>query len=123
MTTLEFNNPERKLIVGVGSALIDILVHENDEFVKTTGAAKGGMIYVDKDFIEQTLQQAKSKATMVPGGSACNTAVGVAKLGGQSRFVGKCGSGQMGDLFENDLKTQNVQPALFRSDSPTGRVL
>ena len=123
MTTLEFNNPERKLIVGVGSALIDILAHENDEFVETVGAAKGGMIYVDKDIIEQTLQQAKSKARIVPGGSACNTAVGVAKLGGQSRFVGKCGRGQMGDLFENDLKKQNVQPALFRSDSPTGRVL
>ena len=120
---MEFNNPERKLIVGVGSALIDILAHENDEFVETVGAAKGGMIYVDKDIIEQTLQQAKSKARIVPGGSACNTAVGVAKLGGQSRFVGKCGSGQMGDLFENDLKKQNVQPALFRSDSPTGRVL
>ncbi len=120
---MEFTNPERKLIVGVGSALIDILAHENDEFVETVGAAKGGMIYVDKNIIEQTLHQAKSKARIVPGGSACNTAVGVAKLGGQSRFVGKCGRGEMGDLFENDLKTQNVQPALFRSDSPTGRVL
>lgn len=123
MSILEFSKPDRKIIVGVGSALIDILAHENDEFIEKTGAAKGGMIYVDKEFIEQTLQQAKSKAVMVPGGSACNTAVGVAKLGGQSRFVGKCGSGQMGDFFENDLKTQNVQPALFRSDSPTGRVL
>jgi sugar/nucleoside kinase (ribokinase family) len=123
MSILEFSKPDRKIIVGVGSALIDILAHEDDEFIEKTGAAKGGMIYVDKEFIEQTLQQAKSKTVMVPGGSACNTAVGVAKLGGQSRFVGKCGSGQMGDFFENDLKTQNVQPALFRSDSPTGRVL
>ena len=123
MATIEFNNPDRKLIVGVGSALIDILAHEDDAFVENAGAAKGGMIYVDKDVIEQTLQQAKSEATLVPGGSACNTAVGVAKLGGQSRFVGKCGRGQMGNFFENDLKTQNVQPALFRSDSPTGRVL
>ncbi len=123
MSILEFNNPDRKLIVGVGSALIDILTHEDDAFIENAGAAKGGMIYVEKEVIEQTLQQSKSKAVMVPGGSACNTAVGVAKLGGQSRFVGKCGSGQMGDFFENDLKTQNVQPALFRSDSPTGRVL
>jgi len=123
MAVLEFNNPDKKLIVGVGSALIDILAHEDDAFIKKAGAAKGGMIYVDKEFIEQTLQQAKSKTVMVPGGSACNTAVGVAKLGGQSRFVGKCGNGPMGKFFENDLKSQNVQPALFRSDSPTGRVL
>jgi sugar/nucleoside kinase (ribokinase family) len=29
----------------------------------------------------------------------------------------------MGEFFENDLKRQNVEPALLRSDSPTGRVL
>ena len=123
MPLSEFNHPDKKLIVGVGSALIDILAHEEDAFIEKAGAAKGGMIYVDKDFIEQTLLQSQSKTIIVPGGSACNTAVGVAKLGGESQFVGKCGSGQMGNFFENDLKVQNVQPALFRSDSPTGRVL
>jgi sugar/nucleoside kinase (ribokinase family) len=123
MSVLEFNHPDKKLIVGVGSALIDILAHEDDAFIEKAGAAKGGMIYVDKDFIEQTLQQSQSKTIMVPGGSACNTAVGIAMLGGASQFVGKCGSGPMGIFFENDLKAQNVQPALFRSDSPTGRVL
>ncbi len=55
MSVLEFNNPDKKLIVGVGSALIDILAHEDDAFIEKAGAAKGGMIYVDKDFIEQTL--------------------------------------------------------------------
>ena len=68
MTILEFNKPHRKLIVGVGSALIDILAHEDDAFIENAGAAKGGMIYVDKEFIEQILRQAKSKAAMVPGG-------------------------------------------------------
>lgn len=29
----------------------------------------------------------------------------------------------MGDFFEEELRKQNVEPALFRSDSPTGRVL
>ena len=120
---MKFINPDKKRIVGVGSALIDILAHESDAFVEKAGAAKGGMIYVDKVFIEQILQQTVSETVMVPGGSACNTAVGVAKLGGKAQFVGKCGKGQMGDFFENDLKAQNVQPALFRSDSPTGRVL
>ena len=123
MSVLKFSNPDKKRIVGVGSALIDILAHESDAFVEKSGAAKGGMIYVDKVFIEQLLQQTGSETVMVPGGSACNTAVGVAKLGGEAQFVGKCGKGEMGDFFENDLKAQNVQPALFRSDSPTGRVL
>jgi sugar/nucleoside kinase (ribokinase family) len=123
MAIFQFNNPNKKLIVGVGSALIDILAHEKDEFIEKTGAAKGGMTYVDKDFIEHSIQQSTGKPAMVPGGSACNTIIGVGKLGGKARFVGKCGIGKMGDFFENDLKTQNVEPALFRSGSPTGRVL
>ena len=109
--------------MGVGSALIDILAHEDDSFIEKTGAAKGGMLYVDNDFINQALQSSKSKPEMVQGGSACNTVVGIGKLGGVARFIGKCGSGRMGDFFEAELRKQNVEPALFRSDFPTGRVL
>jgi sugar/nucleoside kinase (ribokinase family) len=123
MATFPFKNKANPIIIGVGSALIDILAHEDDSFIEKTGAAKGGMLYVDNNFIEQALQSSKSKPEMVQGGSACNTVVGVGKLGGVARFIGKCGSGRMGDFFEEELRKQNVEPALFRSDSPTGRVL
>jgi len=113
----------RRLIVGVGSALVDILARENDEFLEKTGAAKGGMKYVDKEFIELTISNASQAPTIVPGGSACNTAIGVAKLGGQARFVGKRGQDKMGAFFETDLVKNNVDPVLFKSSSPTGRVL
>jgi sugar/nucleoside kinase (ribokinase family) len=95
---------DKKLIVGVGSALIDILVHEDEVFLSKTGAVKGGT----------------QSPALVPGGSACNTVVGVGKLGGAARFVGKCGTGAMGEFFENDLKRQNVEPALLRSCSYRG---
>ena len=109
--------------MGVGSALVDILARENDEFLEKTGAAKGGMKYVDKEFIELTISNASQAPTIVPGGSACNTAIGVAKLGGQARFVGKRGQDTMGAFFETDLVKNNVDPVLFKSSSPTGRVL
>lgn len=114
---------DKKLIVGVGSALIDILAYEDEDFLKKSGAAKGGMTYVEKEFIEQTLAMSSKQPITVPGGSACNTVVGVGRLGGEARFVGKCGSGELGRFFENDLKRHNVEPALLRSNSPTGRVL
>lgn len=118
------NIPEdKKLIVGVGNALIDILAYEDEDFLKKTGAAKGGMTYVEKEFIEQTLAMLSEQPITVPGGSACNTVVGVGRLGGVARFIGKCGNGELGTFFENDLKRQNVEPALLRSNSPTGRVL
>ena len=123
MTNNCLKNKDKRLIVGVGSALIDILVHADEHFLIQTGAARGGMTYKDKDFIEHILTLLSDKPKMVQGGSACNAIVGIGKLGGAARFVGKCGKGQLGDLFEKDLRNQNVDPALFRSESPTGRVL
>jgi sugar/nucleoside kinase (ribokinase family) len=120
---LQFFNNNRRLIVGIGSALVDILIHENDEFLKKTGAVKGGMTLVDKEHIERTLALSSGESSIVPGGSACNTIVGIGKLGGAAKFVGKCGKGTMGDLIENDLRKHNVVPVLFRSALPTGRVL
>lgn len=123
MTIYEKLKSNGNLVVGVGSALIDILVHEDDEFLGKTGAAKGGMTYVDKDFIEHTVSRSTLTPSVVPGGSACNTIVGIGRLGGNARFVGKCGNGPMGQLFRSDLERRNVAPMLFDSDSPTGRVL
>lgn len=115
-------DPEKKLVVGVGSALMDILAHESDDFVQKTGAVKGGMTYVEKAIIDDVVGQAGAPPIIVPGGSACNTVVGVGRLGGQARFVGKCGNDKMGQLYRDELKKQFVDPMLFLSEAPTGRV-
>lgn len=116
-------NSEGRVVVGIGSALVDILVHEADDFVAKAGAIKGGMAYVDNRVIDETLRMASKAPFFVPGGSACNTVIGVGRLGGRARFVGKSGNGSLAGLFESDLKNNNVEPHLFRSTSLTGRVL
>ncbi|MCP4687970.1 MAG: adenosine kinase, partial [Desulfobacterales bacterium] len=113
----------RKTIVAIGSALVDILARENDDFIEKTGSPKGSMTLVDKEFIERTLEKVGGEPDVVPGGSACNTALGVGKLGGPARFVGKCGAGRMGAIFKSGLESHGVDPALFQSESATGRVL
>jgi sugar/nucleoside kinase (ribokinase family) len=123
MTSALQEKKQSKLVVGVGSALVDILTREVDSFLEAAGAVKGGMVYVDRDHIERTLSRAGGTPHVVPGGSACNTMVGIAKLGGRARFVGKCGQGAMGRFLENALRSSNVEPRLFRSDTATGRVL
>ena len=122
MVTMK-NDNGKKLIVGFGSALVDILVHEDDAFLQKTGAVKGGMTLVDQDFIERVLSLTSKKLSIVPGGSACNTVVGIGKLGGIARFVGKLGKDELGDLFRTKLTKNNVEPFLFPSPLPTGRVL
>jgi sugar/nucleoside kinase (ribokinase family) len=113
----------KDVVVGIGNALIDILTYIDDAFLEKIGAAKGGMTLVDKSFIEKTLAMISNQTVMVPGGSACNTIIGIGKLGGKARFVGKCGQGEMGTFFEEDLRRNHVTPRLLRSSTPTGRAL
>jgi sugar/nucleoside kinase (ribokinase family) len=117
-------DPARKLIVGIGSALVDILLLEDEEFLTATGAQKGGMTLIESSAaIERMLSKTKKSHSIVPGGSACNTILGIGKLGGPARFIGKRGNDDLGALFETSLKNHNVEPVLFGSSSPTGRVL
>jgi sugar/nucleoside kinase (ribokinase family) len=115
-------NSHRNLVVGVGSALIDMLVHADDAFLESCGASKGGMELVDHSFIEKMLAGLDQPPRQVPGGSACNTIVGIANLGGQARFVGKLCHDDFGRFFESDLKSNGVAAVLFESSIPTGRV-
>ena len=111
------------LVIGVGSALVDILLQESDEFLAGTGAKKGGMTLVDYTKIEDVLSQSDKMPSQVPGGSVCNTIIGLAKLGQKARFLGKRGNDELGETLENTLKKHNVEPILATSDTPTGRVL
>ncbi|NLE02229.1 MAG: adenosine kinase [Fibrobacter sp.] len=116
-------SPPRETIAAVGSALVDICLLEEDAFLEQTGAQKGGMQLVDDAFIESTLGKSTRKAVTVPGGSACNTILGIGKLGARARFIGKRGKDDLGMTFENGLKKHSVEPFLFTSDTSTGRVL
>ena len=122
VTPIHFDNA-KDVIVGIGNALVDILTHEDDAFVEKTGFEKGGMNYVGIDVIDKMISLASGTPVVVPGGSACNTIVGVGKLGGNARFIGKCGQDAMGGLFKKDLQNSHVDPILMKSASPTGRVL
>lgn len=113
----------RTRIVGLGSALVDLLVHENDDFIRRIGVEKGGMTLVDMPALEEILARVSNPPSVVPGGSACNTAVGIGRLGGRARFVGKRGRDEIGQRFENGLVERGVEPYLMTSALPTGRVL
>ncbi|MDL2274788.1 adenosine kinase [Desulfosarcina sp. OttesenSCG-928-G10] len=114
---------EKTRIVGLGSALVDVLVYESDDFIRQVGVEKGGMTLVDLSTSEAVLAAASTPPHVVPGGSACNTAAGVGCLGGKARFVGKRGNDEAGRFFEQALIKRGVEPRLLVSDLPTGRVL
>lgn len=114
---------DSKTIIGLGSALVDILIHETDDFIEQIKAPKGGMMLVEEGVIDTILAKSAASPVIVPGGSACNTVTGIAQLGGSARFVGKSGVDSFGNLLETDLTRTGVSPYLFKSETPTGRVL
>ena len=110
-------------ITGIGSALVDILINESDQFLMNLGKEKGGMTLVENKDIKQILAETNQTPVVVPGGAACNTIVGVGNLGGDARFIGRRGNDVYGQAFEKQIVNCNVEPVVSISDSPTGKVL
>ena len=110
-------------ITGVGSALVDLLIHEDDTFLTQLGKEKGGMTLVESRDIDAILEKAATPPAVVPGGAACNTIVGVGKLRGSARFIGQRGEDESGDFYQKSLEKCGVEPVFYTSSTPTGRVL
>ena len=117
---LKFNGTT---ITGIGSALIDLLIYENDDFLRGLGKEKGGMTLVQDSDLEEILRKTSQDPLVVPGGAACNTIVGIGRLGGKARFIGKRGEDAYGLLYEEELKRSGVDTIFHLSKNPTGKVL
>jgi len=111
-------------VVGIGNALVDVLSHESDVFLEEHALVRGAMALIDAERAE-TLYEAMGPATEISGGSAANTVVGVASLGGEAAFVGRVRDDQLGAVFAHDIRSAGVRfettPA--KHGLPTGRCL
>lgn len=94
-------------VVGVGNAIVDILVHVEEPFLDEHSLAKGTMSLVDSEQAE-TLYSAVGAGIEASGGSAANTVAGIASLGGSACFIGKVRNDQLGSIFTHDIRTVGV---------------
>jgi sugar/nucleoside kinase (ribokinase family) len=94
-------------VVAVGSAIVDVLAHSSDAFIASHGLVKGTMVLVDHDQAA-TLYDAMPAGVEVSGGSAANTAAGIASLGGEVAFIGKVRDDALGEIFTHDLRSTGV---------------
>ncbi len=64
-----------KKVLGIGNALVDILVHiDNDEILDRLGLQKGGMEMIDAQRKREILEEISGMPqTMATGGSTSNT--------------------------------------------------
>lgn len=94
-------------VVGIGNAIVDVLAHADDGFLKHHGLNKGTMALVDETRAE-LLYGAMGPGVECSGGSAANTIAGLASLGAKAAFVGKVRDDQLGRVFAHDIRAVGV---------------
>src|SRR5690606_23708703 len=109
---------------GPGNALVDVISQEDDGFVASLGVPKGSMTLVDEDVATEVYDR-MGPAIEISGGSAANTIVGVAALGGTAQYIGKVRDDQLGEVFAHDIRATGVlyETPLATAGPPTGRCL
>lgn len=109
-------------IIGIGNALVDVLVRlEDDSVLERMQLPKGGMTLIDE------AQQNELRACMeglsvekATGGSAGNTILALAHLGEKAGFVGKVGRDDLGKFYADNCKAVGIEARLLECDLPTG---
>jgi hypothetical protein len=96
-------------VYGVGNALVDIQAQVSDELLAATGFDKGIMTLVDDDQQQKIINGLSGlNLNRCAGGSAANTIVGVADLGGKTAYVGKVAADETGEFFLKDMRNMGV---------------
>jgi sugar/nucleoside kinase (ribokinase family) len=94
-------------VLGIGNAIVDIISRADDDFLLRHAMRKGGMALIDEDRAS-AVYEAMGPAIEISGGSAANTIVGVASLGGRAAFIGKVKDDELGRAFRHDIRAAGV---------------
>ena len=110
-------------ILTVGNAIIDVFSQCSDDFLLQNGIDKGGMNLVDAATSQSLLAAISLVAPpqFISGGSAANTAVGLAAIGGKAAFVGRVRDDELGAAFCRDIRAAGVTFAAIpaKNGAPT----
>jgi sugar/nucleoside kinase (ribokinase family) len=101
MTNQEFD------VLCIGNAIVDVIAKVDEAFVAREALVKGSMNLIDEPRAEQ-LYAHMGPATETSGGSAGNTAAGVASFGGKAAYFGKVRNDQLGGIFAHDMNAIGV---------------
>ena len=75
-------------LIGLGNAIVDIIVNIEDEFLEINNLDKGSMNLINSDQSQRLLENCKV-IKQISGGSSANTVVSLAELGNHVQFIGR----------------------------------
>jgi sugar/nucleoside kinase (ribokinase family) len=109
-------------VLGLGNSLVDIIAMTSDDYLVAQAMQKGAMTLIDEPRAE-SLYAARVAPTIVSGGSAANTIVGVGSFGVKGAYIGKVKNDALGGHFTHDIRAMGVDfSTSHATDGPaTGR--
>ena len=114
-------------LYAIGNALVDSEYEVSDAQLKSMGVDKRHMTLIDTPRRAQLLEHVKALTPrQTGGGSAGNTVVALAQLGGKAFYSCKVAHDALGDFYVKDLQARGVDTNLNHtraSDGQTGSCL
>ncbi len=112
-------------ILGVGSALVDVLGRIDETFLPRVGGEKGGMMMVESERQDEWISALPLPPAMAPGGAAGNTIFALAHMGMPVAMLSKLGRDDCGKFYRQRLQEAGGSDAEFlETDAArTGRCL
>lgn len=109
-------------VLCIGNAIVDIIARCDERFLTDNGIIKGAMNLIDADRAE-LLYGRMGPAIEASGGSAGNTAAGIASFGGRAAFFGKVCDDHLGAIYTHDIRAQGVafDTVPLAGEPPTAR--
>ena len=90
-------------VIGIGNAIVDILVNVEDTFLEKYSLIKGSMTLINQTQAQNFYAEI-NEGLQASGGSAANTITGISQLGGIAGFIGKVGNDELGISFKKDIE-------------------
>ena len=94
-------------LVGLGNAIVDIIVNVEDQFLKVNNLEKGSMNLINTNESEVLLENCKV-IKKISGGSSANTVVCLAELENNVQFIGRVKNDNFGNFFSTDIRKSNT---------------
>ena len=95
-------------VLCIGNAIVDVISDTTDAFLEQEGLTKGSMRLIDAEEAER-LYSHMGPAREISGGSAANTAAGIAAFGVRAGFIGQVAPDQLGGFYKHDLTAAGVE--------------
>ena len=94
-------------LLGISNAIVDVLAHVDENFLKLIGAPLGSMTLIDEARAHE-IYDMMGPTTEMSGGSVANTIAGFAILGGSASYIGRVQNDQLGEIFVHDMRSLGV---------------